>query len=80
MFLILIAIAFTFLCTKFYSLAEKIDWCFEKIAATSFVLMGILSFFIFVIVDCIVFNLLPLAFALVAVDILSARTCSEPIN
>lgn len=80
MFLILIAIAFTFLCTKFYSLAEKIDWCFEKIVATSFVLMGILSFFVFVIVDCIVFNLLPLAFILVAVDMLSARTCSEQVS
>jgi len=80
MFLILVAIAFVFLSIKFFSLAVEIDWCFEKIVASAFVAMAILSFFVFVIVESVVFHLLPIAFVLVAIDLLGSKSCSESIS
>ena len=72
MFLILVAIAFVYLALRFHALAVEIDWCFEKIAASAFVVMAMLSFFVFVLVESPVFHLLPLAFILIAIDLLSA--------
>ena len=80
MFLIFVAISFVYLSIKFYALAIDMDWCFEKIVASAFVVMAILSFFVFVIIESVVFNLLPLAFILVAIDLLSKRGCSESIG
>lgn len=80
MFLIIVVIAFAYLSIKFYALADGINWCFEKIAASAFFVMAILSFFLFVIIDSIAFHLLPLAFILVAIDLLSARRCSKSIS
>ena len=80
MFLIFVSIVFAYLAIKFYSLAIKIDWCVEKIIASAFVAMAALSFFLFVIVDSIVFQLLPIAFVLAAIDMLAARCCAESVR
>lgn len=80
MTLIFVTIAFSFLAIRFYTLAGAVDWCFEKVVATAFMVMAVLSFFVFVIVESFVFHLLPLAFVLVAIDMLSARSCSESIR
>ena len=77
MFLIIVAIAFVFLSIKFYILADGIDWCFEKIAASAFVVLAILSLFLFVIIESVVLHLLPLAFISVAIDLLSAPASSR---
>ena len=77
MFLIIVAIAFVYLSIKFYSLAVEVDWCFEKVVASAFVVMAILSFFVFVIIESVAFHLLPLAFILVAIDLLSARAAQS---
>lgn len=77
MFLIIVAIVFAYLSIKFYVLADGIDWCFEKIAASAFVVMAVLSFFLFVIVESLVLHLLPLAFISVAIDLLDAAASSE---
>ena len=77
MFLIIVAIAFVYLSIKFYSLAVEIDWCFEKVVASAFVVMAILSFFVFVIIESVAFHLLPLAFILVAIDLLGARAAQS---
>lgn len=73
MFLVFVSVVFAYLSIRFYSLAVGIDWCFEKIVALAFAVMAVLSFFVFVIVDSIVFRLLPVAFVLVAIEMLSAR-------
>lgn len=77
MFLIIVAIAFAYLSIKFYVLAVGMDWCFEKIAASAFAVMAILSLFFFVVIESVVFQLLPLAFILVAIDLLSAPASSR---
>ena len=80
MTLIFVTIVFSFLAIRFYTLAGAVDWCFEKVVATAFVIMAVLSFFVFVIIESPVFHLLPLAFVLVAIDMLSARSCSKPLR
>ena len=80
MLLIFTSIAFVYLCTRFYTLAADIDWCMEKIIASAFILFAIPSFFLFVIVENVAFHLLPIAFALVAIDTLSAKSQSDMVG
>ena len=64
-------IAFVYLTIKFFSLALEITWGFSRIIATLFFLLAIPSFFMFVIIDRIVFLLLPLVFMVTAIDLVS---------
>ena len=80
MFQIFASIAFACLAIRFYSLAVQIDWCFEKIIASVFVGLAVVSFFVFVIVDSVMFALIPIAFVLVAIDMLAAGCCSESVS
>ncbi len=80
MVFIFVVIAFVYLSSRLFPLATEISWCFEKIIAFAFFAFAILSLFAYVVIDGIVFLFLPLAFLLVAIDTLSARSCSEPIN
>ena len=65
-------IAFVYLAIKFFNRALVMTWGFSKIAATLFFLLAIPSFFMFVIIDSVVFLLLPLVFMLTAIDLVSA--------
>ena len=65
-------IAFVYLAIKFFGLALEITWGFSKIVATLFFLFAIPSFFMFVIIDSVVFLLLPLVLMLTAIDLVSA--------
>ena len=65
-------IAFVYLSVKFFGRALELTWGFSKIAATLFFLLAIPSFFMFVIIDSVVFLLLPLVFMLTAIDLVSA--------
>ena len=64
-------IAFVYLSIKFFGHALELAWGFSKIAATLFFLLAIPSFFMFVIIDSVVFLLLPLVFMLTAIDLVS---------
>ena len=68
---ILAVIAFVYLAIKFFNRALVMTWGFSRIAATLFFLLAIPSFFLFVIIDSIVFLLLPLVFMLTAIDLVS---------
>ena len=68
---IISVIAFVYLAIKFFGLALKLDWGFSRIVATLFFLFAIPSFFMFVIIDSVVFLLLPLVFMLTAIDLVS---------
>ena len=72
-----IVIAFVYLAGRFCSLAVEIDWCFEKIIASVFFAFAITGLFACVVIDGIAFRLLPLAFTLVAIDLLSAPAASK---
>ena len=65
-------IAFVYLTIKFFGLALEITWGFSRIVATLFFLLAIPSFFMFVIIDSVVFLLLPLVFMVTAIDLVSA--------
>lgn len=80
MFLIFVVIAFVCLSARFFPLAAEIDWCFKKILALTFFAFAILSLFAYVVIDSLIFLLLPLAFILVSIDTLSTKTNAEPIN
>ena len=71
MFHILAAIAFVYLTVMFFSRALEISWGVAKIVASLFFVLAIPSLFIFVIIDSVVFLLLPLGFMLTAVDLVS---------
>ena len=64
-------IAFVYLAIKFFNRALVMTWGFSRIAATLFFLLAIPSFFLFVIIDSVVFLLLPLVFMLTAIDLVS---------
>ena len=64
-------IAFVYLSVKFFARAVEITWGVTRIAATLFFLFAIPSFFMFVIIDSVVFLLLPLVFMLTAIDLVS---------
>ena len=67
-------IAFVYLAIKFFNRALVMTWGFSRIAATLFFLLAIPSFFLFVIIDSVVFLLLPLVFMLTAIDLVSVPT------
>lgn len=69
MFHILAVIAFVYLTIMFFNRALEIAWGFAKIAASLFFVLAIPSFFLFVIIDSVVFLLLPLGFMLTAIDL-----------
>ena len=68
---IFVVIAFVYLAIKFFNRALVMTWGFSRIAATLFFLLAIPSFFLFVIIDSVVFLLLPLVFMLTAIDLVS---------
>ena len=72
MFHIFAVIAFVYLTIIFFSRALEISWGAAKIVASLFFLLAIPSLFLFVIIDSVVFLLLPLGFMLTAVDLVSA--------
>jgi hypothetical protein len=80
MVLIFVVIAFVGLSSRFFPLATGIGWCFEKVLAFAFFAFAILSLFAYVVIDGVVFLFLPIAFLLVAIDTLGARSCSKPMN
>ena len=75
-----IVIAFVYLASKFWALAIEIDWSFFKIIALIFFVFAILELFGCVMIDGVAFRLLPLAFTLVAIELLSAPASSGSTN
>lgn len=80
MFQIFVVIGFVYLAIKFFGLAGGIDWGFNKIVASLCFVFATLSLFVFVIIESIVFLMLPIAFGLAAVDLLRACYCAETVN
>ena len=80
MFLILAVIAFVYLTIRFFALAAAIDWCLEKIVASAFYAFAFSALFVNVIIESFVFLLLPLAFVLVAIEVLGAGRRAEPVR
>lgn len=80
MFLIFAVIAFVYLTIRFFARAATIDWCLEKIVASAFYAFAFSALFVNVIIESFVFLLLPLAFVLVAIELLGAGRRAEPIS